>query len=56
MATMNKLLQQLTHPQLHRVHTVNYISKDHMVIIVQPFTKRGSLKDTVYKVRDVKIA
>ena len=50
MGTMNQLLLQLSHPNLHPVHRVSYISNDRMVIIVQPFNHRGSLKDAIYRV------
>ncbi len=47
--TINKLLQMLSHPNLHPVSDV-YMTEHHQVIIVQPLSKEGSLKDIIYKV------
>ena len=53
MRTINSLLRQLSHPNLHPVHNISYVSKDHMVLITQPFVPSGSLKDAIYRVSRV---
>ena len=50
MKTMNNLLQQLSHPNLHPIFNITYVAKDHMVLILQPFVRNGSLKDLIYRV------
>lgn len=50
--TINSLLIQLSHPNLHPVLDVSYVSKDHMVLIRQPYIPGGSLKDVIYRVSE----
>lgn len=53
MKTMNRLVQQLSHPNLHPIREITYVSEHHQVLILQPFFKTGTLKDHIYRVRGV---
>ena len=39
------------HPFVHLVTTVNYVADKNLVVLIEPFSERGSLKDIIYNVR-----
>ncbi len=35
---------------VHQIHNIDYIPERRLVIIIEPFHSRGSLKDLIYQV------
>lgn len=51
-----ELLGSLQHPYIYPVLDLGFLQSDshHYACLVMPFNNRGSLKDLIYKVRDIK--
>ena len=50
LTTLNKLVKLLSHPNLFNVEEVGFVAGRDQVLIVQPISRGGSLKDAIYKV------